>query len=104
MKKFVLALVFSLVASVAMAATYSLQACTKDHKTATLTVDIADGSSDAIINTVKTAFANAAKKDTAEELVSGSGFEDFVEGLTEEAWDALTISAPPTITDAPQCK
>jgi ABC-type glycerol-3-phosphate transport system substrate-binding protein len=104
MKKFVLALVFALIASVAMAATHSIQACTTDHKAATLTVDIQDGSSDAIVQNVIQAFNKAAAKNTADTLLNGNGFKDFVEGLTEEAWDALTIENPPTISDAPQCK
>lgn len=104
MKKFVLAIVFALMASVAMAGTYQIQGCTKDHKAATLTVDITDGSSDAIINTVKTAFIKAAAKNTVDSLLEGEGFNDFVMGLTEEAWEALTLTGPPTISDAPQCK
>jgi hypothetical protein len=104
MKKFVLALVFALVASVAMAATHQIQACTTDHKAATLTVDITDGSSDAIVANVIEAFTKAANTNTAEKLVSEDGFMSFVQGLTEEAWEALTVTAPPSITDAPQCK
>jgi hypothetical protein len=90
MKRTILAFVVLLtLATAAFAKDFNIIACTKDHQKAILTVDIQDEASKEVQNVIKTAFTKAANDLDADALVTGEGFREFANNLTEEAWDAI---------------
>lgn len=102
--KSILLILLLLIGSISLAAKdLNIQACTSDYRSATLSLDFSDSASKTIENEVKAAFVKTASGLTAEELVSGHGFDVFLSNLTQEDYDAIIgINAAPIIGET--CK
>lgn len=98
----VLALMLAFGASLlARGATYT--ACTKDSKSVSLTIEVADDAPASVDANIQAAFTSAAQGLTAEALVSYEGFLVFAEKLSDEAREAISVGRPPAVLDG-ACK
>lgn len=89
--------------SLLLAKDLNLRACTADHLTAVLTIDINDAAPSSTVNSIKVAFVKTASSMSADELVYGSGFRVFISNLTEEDYSAINgIEGPPVIGESCQ--
>ncbi len=90
-----------LTAAGALARDFNIAACTSDNRVALLTVDIQEDASQDIQAEIKAAFVKTAQALTAEALVSGDGFRQFVENLSEEDYEAIRgVNGPPVIGES----
>ncbi len=97
--KFISALVAACVlsASLAYAGIFSAIACTKDHKSVALKIELKDSASAKTQSNIRLAFHKAATSLTYDELITKVGFQAFHDGLLPETLaEIVQIPAPPT--------
>jgi len=97
MKRFFAAVVIAVALAVsAYAATeQQYRACTKDHVLAELDVVLVDDAKPAVVEHIGKVFSTVANSMPYDELVSGKGFQAFVDGLTDEDKDSFAVPGPP---------
>jgi hypothetical protein len=82
----------------AWAGLFSAIACTKDHKSVALKIELRPAASLRVQNHIKVAFHNAAVGLTSTDLVTKIGFQAFYKALTEDDLAAIVeIPGPPAI-------
>ena len=90
-----LALFAALLTTTVSAKDIVVSGCTKDQKAVVLTIDVKDETSDAVAADIRQVFASTARSLTAAVLLSQEGFVAFINGLTEEDYDAIQEIAGP---------